>query len=714
YVLFSVSAVFIPRLETNKPVPVREDSLILSCFPAAVFNTGSITWYNPSGTELSRCYSIAGGICNLNTSSYAFTANSTGSYAFIHSLNRTRDSGLWYCAYPFEGWLNQTVVVFASPVGVKLVPSLSPVVDLGMESLTLKCQTVNCTFPAPNITWYIYNMTSTQISSYAGTSITLESNTSLCTEQEAVYTSTLQLPHGTTFQGNIPVTTKFLCGLEHSTLGHKVEYSQHSSNVTFAAMFIPRLETNKPVPVREDSLILSCFPVTVFTFGVILWYHPNGTELSRCFSFGGGICNLNTSSYAFTANNMGSYAFIHSLNRTRDSGLWQCAYPDIGWLNQTVVVYTSPVGVKLVPSLSPVVDLGMESLTLKCQTVNCTFPAPNITWYIYNMTSTQISTYNGSSSTLESDSSPCTEQEAVYTSTLQLPRGTTFQGNIALTTNFLCGLEHPTLGQKVKYSQQSGNVTFAGPPQIVDAFHFNRFIEKQVEFNFKPGFNGGRNQTFAIEYRTTTIPDSPWMNSSVTDLKETQTYNGTYFVNVSQPPQGTYEYRMYSWNEIGRSPYSVMIAVFIPEVASTSASHGTSVAGIAGGVIAGFVIILVVVIGMLFWRRFQHRRKNEHDKDVINQHKERNQINASYDKQDVASGKEYEGLHFTKAEATQYLQIIDITLEENRNPSIRPPEGDSYEKLHAYTNNDIQMYSSLNIIETSKDSKPKYENSVIK
>ncbi|KAK3577616.1 hypothetical protein CHS0354_022531, partial [Potamilus streckersoni] len=103
------------------------------------------------------------------------------------------------------------------------------------------------------------------------------------------------------------------------------------------------------------------------------------------------------------------------------------------------------------------------------------------------------------------------------------------------------------------------------PPQMVDVFCISRFMANQLEFRFKPGFNGGRVQTFAIEYRSTASSDSPWINSSVTDIPDIQTLNGIYYVNVSHPPSGTYEYRMYSWNVIGRSPYSAVITIFIPE-----------------------------------------------------------------------------------------------------------------------------------------------------
>ncbi|KAL3875346.1 hypothetical protein ACJMK2_033304, partial [Sinanodonta woodiana] len=70
------------------------------------------------------------------------------------------------------------------------------------------------------------------------------------------------------------------------------------------------------------------------------------------------------------------------------------------------------------------------------------------------------------------------------------------------------------------------------------------------------------------------------------------------------------------------------------------------------------------------------------------------QIKASPLKQDAASGKVYEGFHFTEVDESQYHELNDIALEGNRHANIRPPENDSYETLHQHTNNDNTMYSS--------------------
>ncbi|KAL3837261.1 hypothetical protein ACJMK2_022629 [Sinanodonta woodiana] len=89
---------------------------------------------------------------------------------------------------------------------------------------------------------------------------------------------------------------------------------------------------------------------------------------------------------------------------------------------------------------------------------------------------------------------------------------------------------------------------------------------------------------------------------------------------------------------------------------------------------------------------------------------QQNQINAKSVSDDTSKGQDHEGLHVNNTEASTYLQLNDIQLEENINATSRPPENDSYEKLHPYTNNDIQMYSSLQIPKMATESEKVYEN----
>ncbi|KAK3581625.1 hypothetical protein CHS0354_019012 [Potamilus streckersoni] len=208
-----------------------------------------------------------------------------------------------------------------------------------------------------------------------------------------------------------------------------------------------------------------------------------------------------------------------------------------------------------------------------------------------------------------------------------------------------------------------------GPPLKAQRFYFNRFIDNQIELHFDAGFNGGQEQTFVIEYKSNTSLDNVWKNASAAEIRETEKQyrlaNGTFFIKVTTPSPGSYTYRMYSWNVKGRSPFSDSITVTIYGAPSTNESIMNPVPAIAGGVSAGFVVILIVTIGVFLWKRNQHP-------------------------------------HVTEQEG--------ITLENSRNASVRPTDGDLYEKLNSNANTDIEMYSSLNTQTPSEDHKTHYEN----
>ncbi|KAK3590650.1 hypothetical protein CHS0354_013684 [Potamilus streckersoni] len=222
-----------------------------------------------------------------------------------------------------------------------------------------------------------------------------------------------------------------------------------------------RLESDKSIPIVGENLILSCLTHDIFKDGVIYWHIPNVVEHFKCYSVNGGVCERNTSSYSFTANSSGAYAYIAGLDRARDRGTWKCMQIDAKYNNANatmgIVIYTSPIAVNLVQPIPIDGDLGMESITLMCQTLHCAFPAPNIIWYY--MTDGAIAPFIGFSD--KKVTRECPRQEAVYTSTLHLPRGTNFSGNIPLTAKFLCGVTHPSLGEETKYSNVSNDVIFA-------------------------------------------------------------------------------------------------------------------------------------------------------------------------------------------------------------------------------------------------------------
>ncbi|KAL3887412.1 hypothetical protein ACJMK2_027354, partial [Sinanodonta woodiana] len=85
------------KLESDNSVPIVGGNLTLSCLTHDIFKDGAIYWFNPKETEPFKCYPKRGGWCENNKSSYIFTANISGAYAYIDDLDRARDGGTWKC-----------------------------------------------------------------------------------------------------------------------------------------------------------------------------------------------------------------------------------------------------------------------------------------------------------------------------------------------------------------------------------------------------------------------------------------------------------------------------------------------------------------------------------------------------------------------------------------------------------------------------------------
>ncbi|KAL3887393.1 hypothetical protein ACJMK2_027335, partial [Sinanodonta woodiana] len=198
------------------------------------FNDGTIYWFNHNNTVLARCDAL-NFECQSDVTSYIFKSNLSGAYTYINGLERARDGGTWTCKHCYGNTCRHEkikIVIYTSPSGVKLLQPIPDDVDLGVESISLMCQTKACTFPAPNITWYY--MKYKKRAPFIGFQFYTNTSTSQCPQQEAIYTSTLHLPLGTNFSGNIPFKTKLLCGINHESLGDEIRFSTVSSNISFA------------------------------------------------------------------------------------------------------------------------------------------------------------------------------------------------------------------------------------------------------------------------------------------------------------------------------------------------------------------------------------------------------------------------------------------------------------------------------------------------
>ncbi|KAL3865314.1 hypothetical protein ACJMK2_006917 [Sinanodonta woodiana] len=105
-------------------------------------------------------------------------------------------------------------------------------------------------------------------------------NTAPCDQLEAIYTSTLHLTRGTTFQGNIPFKTKFVCGIQHPALDGVIQYSENSHYVNFAvnltSVILKDVNDNALPSTMElaqgSVVILKCVTSTSRPTATVRWY----------------------------------------------------------------------------------------------------------------------------------------------------------------------------------------------------------------------------------------------------------------------------------------------------------------------------------------------------------------------------------------------------------------------------------------------------------
>ncbi|XP_045209522.2 uncharacterized protein LOC123561312 isoform X1 [Mercenaria mercenaria] len=163
-------------------------------------------------------------------------------------------------------------------------------------------------------------------------------------------------------------------------------------------------------------------------------------------------------SYTVSSDNNGVYLQIKSLNRSEDENIWICMNPCGESKSLQFTVHTVPQLLQFDNPPSQDEDLVRNAVTLKCRT-GCTYPQPSVTWF-YNETGDSRREWPNSGS-VSHKAGGCTDSERIYTSTLSLPRYTTFPDNADKTVNFSCGItSFPGLTQSL-YTGSYVNVRFA-------------------------------------------------------------------------------------------------------------------------------------------------------------------------------------------------------------------------------------------------------------
>ncbi|KAL3857100.1 hypothetical protein ACJMK2_011796 [Sinanodonta woodiana] len=682
--MYAVKGLLALTIMTNDSVPKIGEGLKISCLTSPVEFIGQLTntWNYPAKTSATTCFAD-GHVCTGSTINYGFTADKNGAYVTIYSLDRVRDNGTWTCIGSDNIGTNSTVIiVYTLPTGVALTQDPNTSVDLSVSSVKLQCKTTSCMYPIATVQWFYQDQSNPAAPVFYTTtnsSRTLDS----CPNQEQIYISTLDLPHYTTLGDNSDKTVTFSCRIAYldpsinimATGQHTIRYAVMVSEVTFAG-----LGNGVTVLFHEGYIkILQCISSPSRPIAFIRWWLGNRQLSDNITNTGitdsSGLYVLTSQAYiTLTRDSTNETIYCDGYNSNQMT-------PAVSRKYNIDVLYAPDVSVK-------VNGTTVQNMTLIVLCEARGHPAEYMFHPWKQMWGDKVIRSN-------LQGTPNSNHN-----TLQLERLSLQQMG-----TYICLVDNNVTGSDGKLEQTgSVDVKVTGTPAILkeEEFQFAALVGHSINISI-PFYSDPAIESFIFQKNGTGLQNNSRttmnISSSLIDSKfygipvKLEAQMATLFIqNLAHDDFDIYTLVLV--NFLGTKEFRFHLYA---AVASTSESYGLPVAGIAGGISAGVVIILVVVICIIFWRRYQHTKKNQHENDVTadEERTRRNQIHDVSVKQDVTRGKEYEGLNFTKAEATQYLYLNDISSEENTDPKTRSPESESYEKLHPYINRDIEMYNSL-------------------
>ncbi|XP_060606435.1 uncharacterized protein LOC132758755 [Ruditapes philippinarum] len=162
--------------------------------------------------------------------------------------------------------------------------------------------------------------------------------------------------------------------------------------------------------------------------------------------------------YTFSADNSSVYINITSVNRSADQKWWTCSI-----INQRkdllLNVITVPTSLQYENPPSQNQDLALNAVQLKCST-GCSYPQPSFTWYYSEPGSDSLQVWSSSESASDTTRG-CSDSERKYSSTLSLPRYTTFTGNVQKSVQFKCSILSFTGMSEQLYTGYSREIQFA-------------------------------------------------------------------------------------------------------------------------------------------------------------------------------------------------------------------------------------------------------------
>ncbi|XP_052275684.1 uncharacterized protein LOC127874998 isoform X2 [Dreissena polymorpha] len=371
--------------------------------------------------------------------------------------------------------------------------------------------------------------------------------------------------------------------------------STRYSNTVNLTVKYQLLTSNVSVVTENNSLMLTC---VLSDKGANTGWIVNGIRTQTALLDDGRCIQPSAPQQGFVYTCLNSTVFtltILHVKRKQNGDQLKCD----SWING-VTLYSNNVTLKVQVPISsvsltdPATDNGVDvaengTRTFTCQTSGG-IPSANVTWYMRNGSSeTQILT----SATIGMSSSRYTSEDNSYIDTSTM----TYTGmRVDNGSRVFCRASN--IQDEVNKSTREILLNILLKPDTPKYFFSTNQAATSVMFYWLTVYNGGRSQTFYIEYRK--VDSTFWNNVTVDEKKSTSCVMMNLTVN-NMSPSTEYQARMYAKSTIGVSQPTEPITFRTLEdrIDSANQKSMSHTGPIVGAVVPG-VLLVIVLVGLVF------------------------------------------------------------------------------------------------------------------